>query len=67
LAGALWKSPAGQWYLLAAGSDRVASIAATGGVRGSTAGSLLAVPAKDGARAKLSARLTNGKKLTPLH
>ncbi|MEV0266066.1 hypothetical protein AB0I49_32660 [Streptomyces sp. NPDC050617] len=67
LAGALWKSPAGQWYLLAAGSPRVASITATGGVRGSAPGHLLAVPAKDGARAKLSARLTNGKKLTPLH
>ncbi|MFH8980168.1 hypothetical protein [Streptomyces varsoviensis] len=67
LAGALWKSPAGQWYLLAAGSRDVASVTATGGVRGSASGNLLAVPAKDGARAELTARLTNGKKLAALH
>ncbi|MFV8128082.1 hypothetical protein [Streptomyces syringium] len=66
LAGVLWKSKAGAWYALAAGSDDVASITATGGVRGSTRGALLAVPARPGAHAELSALTTAGKKLTTL-
>ncbi|WP_374223745.1 hypothetical protein [Streptomyces sp. ISL-11] len=66
LAGALWKSPAGAWYALAAGSPDVRSVEATGGVRGTAPGQVLALPAKPGVRTELSARLADGKKLTPL-
>lgn len=50
LAGVLWKSRGGQWYVLAAGSTQFASLATTGGVTGSATGPLLAVPAKQGRR-----------------
>jgi hypothetical protein len=66
LAGALWKSTAGHWYLLAAGSRDVARIKATGGVTGSTKGPTMAVRAEQGARAELSAVLDSGAKLTTL-
>ncbi|MGW2189234.1 hypothetical protein ACWC0D_25520, partial [Streptomyces sp. NPDC001719] len=66
LAGVLWKSPGGNWYALAAGSDDVQSIAATGAVQTTASGHLLAVPAKPGSRTALSARLTDGKKLTAI-
>lgn len=66
LAGVLWKSPAGRWWLLAAGSDQVTSITATGGVAGQAPGRLLSLPAKAGDRAELSGRLTDGEEIEPL-
>jgi hypothetical protein len=61
LAGVLWKAKAGDWYLLAAGSRRTASIRATGGVDGSAPGSLLTVPAEQGAQAELKGTLEDGR------
>ncbi|MFG2832576.1 hypothetical protein ACGFWI_34855 [Streptomyces sp. NPDC048434] len=61
LAGVLWKSASGQWWLLAAGSSQVSSITTTGGLRGQAPGRLLAFPAKAGDRAELRGRLVNGK------
>ncbi|SCK56065.1 hypothetical protein H180DRAFT_05190 [Streptomyces sp. WMMB 322] len=70
VSGALWKSDAGNWYVLAAGSRKVAGIRATGksgGPSGSSPGRKLALLAKKGAEAKISARLANGEKLEPGH
>lgn len=66
LAGALWKSTGGHWYLLAAGSRDVTGIKATGGVTGSAKGATLAVRARQGARAELSAVLESGEALSTL-
>ncbi|MEU3460037.1 hypothetical protein ABZ721_08765 [Streptomyces sp. NPDC006733] len=66
LAGVMWKSPAGHWFLLAAGSRDVTKVSATGGVRASADGPLLAVRVERGANAKLTARLTTGKTLESL-
>ncbi|MFE2377461.1 hypothetical protein [Streptomyces sp. NPDC059398] len=66
LAGVLWKSHEGQWYVLAAGSGQFASLATTGGVTGSADGRLLAVPAKRGAKAQLTGRLTDGTRVGAL-
>ncbi|MFE2428381.1 hypothetical protein ACFXJ5_16795 [Streptomyces sp. NPDC059373] len=66
LAGVLWKSTAGHWYLLAAGSPDVARIRATDGVSGTATGSTMAVPAKQGARAELTGVLDSGDPLTTL-
>ncbi|MFI1619891.1 hypothetical protein ACH4VT_23435 [Streptomyces lydicus] len=66
LAGVLWKSPAGSWWLLAAGSEQVTSITATGGVRGQAPGRLLSLPAKAGDRAELAGRLANGRTVEAL-
>ncbi|MGW7266342.1 hypothetical protein [Streptomyces sp. NPDC054842] len=66
LAGVLWKSAAGSWYLLAAGSGDMTSVAATGGVRGTSQGNLLAVRAKQGAQAELTGRLANGASIDGL-
>jgi hypothetical protein len=60
LAGVLWKSRGGHWFVLAAGSSQFASLATTGGVTGSADGPLLAVPAKQGAQAELNGRLADG-------
>ncbi|MFI5682451.1 hypothetical protein [Streptomyces sp. NPDC051636] len=60
LAGVLWKSGAGTWYLLAAGGRDTASIRTTGGVTAATGGNLLAVRAKRGARAELKGTLDDG-------
>ncbi len=46
--GVLWKSAAGSWYLLAAGSKGTASISAAGGVIASGQGPLLAAKAEQG-------------------
>lgn len=70
VSGALWKSDGGHWYVLAAGSRDVASLRLTGksgGPSGSSPGRRLAMPAKKGAKAKLTARLDNGEKLRPPH
>ncbi|MGW7491476.1 hypothetical protein [Streptomyces sp. NPDC054786] len=61
LAGVLWKSASGQWWLLAAGSSQVTSITTTGGLHGQAPGRLLAFPAKAGDQAELRGRLVNGK------
>ncbi|MFD5635163.1 hypothetical protein ACFWJM_13615 [Streptomyces sp. NPDC127077] len=67
LAGVLWKSGAGAWYLLAAGGKGTASVEATGGVRGSAAGPLLTVRTTQGSRAELKGTLTDGRHITGLH
>ncbi|MFE1750034.1 hypothetical protein ACFW88_05730 [Streptomyces anandii] len=66
LAGVLWKSGAGDWYLLAAGSRDTESIDASGGVRGASQGHLLAVAATRGAQAALKATLADGRSIGPL-
>ncbi|MFD9911019.1 hypothetical protein [Streptomyces sp. NPDC059063] len=65
LAGVLWKSRAGGWYLLAAGSEDVTSIKASG--HDAVPGSTLAVPTKRGARHAVKAHLANGTQLPTLH
>ncbi|MER5277117.1 hypothetical protein ABT025_15320 [Streptomyces sp. NPDC002809] len=60
LAGVLWKSRGGRWYVLAAGSAQFASLTTSGGVTGRARGRLLAVPAGAGDRARLTGRLTDG-------
>ncbi|MEU3722978.1 hypothetical protein [Streptomyces sp. NPDC031705] len=63
LAGVLWKSRAGQWYVLAAGSAQFASVSASGsGVSGSATGNRLALKAPEGAQVDLSGKLTDGTK-----
>ncbi|MEU9237711.1 hypothetical protein AB0D36_35715 [Streptomyces subrutilus] len=63
LAGVLWKSRAGQWYVLAAGSAQFASLSASGGgVSGSANGNRLALKAPAGAQVDLSGKLTDGTK-----
>ncbi|MDQ1039111.1 hypothetical protein QFZ75_005527 [Streptomyces sp. V3I8] len=66
LAGVLWKSVKGGWYLLAAGSGDTASVRATGGVSGSAEGNLLAVRAEQGAKAGLKGTLEGGREITGL-
>ncbi|MFC3576500.1 hypothetical protein ACFOZ0_25085 [Streptomyces yaanensis] len=66
LAGVLWKSARGAWYLLAAGSGDTASIGATGGVNGSVRGHLLAVRTKRGAQAGLRGTLADGRAISGL-
>ncbi|MFJ5994234.1 hypothetical protein [Streptomyces sp. NPDC092370] len=63
LAGVLWKSRGGDWYLLAAGGRETASIRATGAVEGSARSSLLTVPAEQGAQAQLTGTLKDGRSL----
>ncbi|WP_413471099.1 hypothetical protein [Streptomyces peucetius] len=61
LAGVLWQSRAGQWYVLAAGSRRLASVSVLGdGVEGGAAGNTIAVRAHAGARPELNGRLADG-------
>ena len=67
LAGVLWKSQAKNWYLLAAGSQGTSSIRTTGGVSASAPGNLLAVRAKQGARAELEGTLEDGRPISGLH
>lgn len=66
LAGVLWKSKGGKWYLLSAGSEAVGAVTATGGVRGSTEGNVLTLPAKEGAQAALTGKLADGTKVDVL-
>ncbi|MFF4955619.1 hypothetical protein [Streptomyces sp. NPDC001222] len=61
LAGVLWKSAGGAWYLLAAGSEDTASVRTTGQVNGSARGSLLTVRTRQGVRAGLRGTLTDGR------
>ncbi|MEU3776534.1 hypothetical protein AB0F11_25710 [Streptomyces sp. NPDC032472] len=63
LAGVLWKSKAGQWYVLASGSAQFASLSVSGGgVSGAATGNRLAVKAPAGAQVELSGKLTDGTK-----
>ncbi|MFI8861284.1 hypothetical protein ACIGW5_32665 [Streptomyces prasinus] len=66
LAGVLWKSGAGTWYLLAAGSRGTTSVTATGGVEGTVRGNLLTLEAEQGARADLEGTLENGDRVSGL-
>ncbi len=66
LAGVLWKSSAGHWYLLAAGNRDTESIRTTGAVSGSARGNVLAVRAKQGAQAGLQGTLRDGRTVTGL-
>ncbi len=56
LAGVLWKSRGGQWYVLAAGDEQLRSLELSGGVTGNARGNVLAARAKEGAEAQLSGR-----------
>ncbi len=67
MSGVLWKAPSDTWYLLAAGSDEVASISVTGGVTHDAVGRTLAVAVERGVRAELSASLVDGGRLAALH
>lgn len=66
LAGVMWRSPAGTWYLLAAGSRTVTGITAAHGVTGASTGPYLAVPAPRGTRPTLVAHLPDGTTIHPL-
>ncbi|MEU9665875.1 hypothetical protein AB0E25_09815 [Streptomyces bobili] len=66
LAGVLWKSEAGTWYLLAAGDKDTESVRTTGGVRASGKGSRLAVPTQQGAQAGLEGTLEGGRSIRGL-
>ncbi|MFJ9208764.1 hypothetical protein [Streptomyces sp. NPDC102264] len=66
LAGVLWKSRGGTWYVLAAGSGRLGSVQVSGGVRGSTPGSLLAVRAREGVQAELYGETPDGTRVDAL-
>ncbi|MEW2632419.1 hypothetical protein AB0903_12355 [Streptomyces sp. NPDC048389] len=67
LAGVLWKSRAGQWYVLAGGSRQLTSVTVLGdGVEGGAAGSTVAVRARDGARPRLNGRLADGTSVNSL-
>ncbi|MFG2962340.1 hypothetical protein ACGFZS_03555 [Streptomyces sp. NPDC048288] len=67
LAGVLWKSGGGQWYLLAAGGRDTASVRATGGVTASAEGTQLVARAKQGAQADLTGTLEDGTEISGLH
>jgi hypothetical protein len=66
LAGELWRSEGGNWYLLAAGSRDTASVGATGGVRASSQGPLLAARATQGAQVELTGTLEGGRSISGL-
>ncbi|WKE72049.1 hypothetical protein [Streptomyces sp. WP-1] len=67
LAGVLWKSQGGHWYLLAAGSPDTVGIHASGGITASAPGSLLVSKAAKGAQAQLKATLAGGRVIDGLH
>lgn len=67
LAGVLWQSPGGRWYVLAAGSGQFASLSTSGGVTGAARGRLLAVPAAEGIRPRLHGLLKDGSRVDALH
>ncbi|WP_199573439.1 hypothetical protein [Streptomyces murinus] len=67
LAGVLWKSGGGHWYLLAAGSPDTVAIHASGGITASAPGSLLISKAAKGAQAQLKGTLAGGKVIDGLH
>ncbi|MFE2310962.1 hypothetical protein ACFXA9_33575, partial [Streptomyces sp. NPDC059411] len=68
LAGTRWRSPAGQWYLLAAGSREVTGITADGAVRAEASGRVLAVPVAGprSAPVVLTGALASGARITAI-
>ncbi|MEU2730392.1 hypothetical protein ABZ650_22010, partial [Streptomyces griseoviridis] len=60
LAGVLWKSAGGHWYLLAAGDPDVTSVTASGGITATARGNLLIAKAEQGARAELRGTSADG-------
>lgn len=66
LAGVLWKSHGGRWYVLAAGSEQFASLTTSGGVEGWSESRLLTVPARAGDRARLNGTLADGSRVGAL-
>ncbi|MFF5443491.1 hypothetical protein [Streptomyces sp. NPDC012888] len=60
LAGVLWKSPGGRWYVLAAGSSQFTSLTVGGGASGRATGNHLAVRAPAGAQVDLNGKLADG-------
>ncbi|MFC3234513.1 hypothetical protein CP967_25030 [Streptomyces nitrosporeus] len=66
LAGVLWKSGAGRWYVLAAGSRQFTAVSAAGGVQGRARGRLLALPARAGDRVRLDGFLAGGGRVRAL-
>ncbi|WBO66726.1 hypothetical protein [Streptomyces camelliae] len=67
LAGVLWKSAAGHWYLLAAGGKDTATIQAGGGITAAGQGPLLVARAEQGASATLKGTLEDGRAISGLH
>ncbi|MFJ6566914.1 hypothetical protein ACIQNU_05805 [Streptomyces sp. NPDC091292] len=67
LAGVLWKSEAGAWYLLAAATDDVTDVTTTGDVKSTTPGNTVALPTKQNTQATLVAHLPDGREITSLH
>ncbi|WP_438947835.1 hypothetical protein [Streptomyces mexicanus] len=66
LAGVLWKSQQGSWYLLAAGDEDTASLTTTGGVQATARGPVLTVRTRQGATADLKGTLRDGSTLRAL-
>ncbi|KAB8168570.1 hypothetical protein FH609_008545 [Streptomyces sp. 3MP-14] len=66
LSGMLWRSQDAGWFLLAAGSEEVVEIAAGGAVTGRGEGRTVALPAEEGAQARLTATLADGGELAML-
>jgi hypothetical protein len=66
LAGVLWKSQQGSWYLLAAGDEDTASLTTTGGVQATARGPVLTVRTRQGATADLKGTLRDGSPLRAL-
>ncbi|MFJ2556839.1 MULTISPECIES: hypothetical protein [unclassified Streptomyces] len=67
LAGVLWKSRAGHWYLLAAGTPDLRTLTATGGVSGTSRTRTLALPARQNTLAELHGRAADGTEVDALH
>jgi hypothetical protein len=67
LAGVLWKSAAGHWFLLAAGGADTATISAGGGITAAGQGPLLVARAQQGAKATLKGTLEGGRAISGLH
>ncbi|MFE0821940.1 hypothetical protein ACFW40_03860 [Streptomyces sp. NPDC058807] len=66
LAGVLWKSEGGHWYLLAAGDRDTRSVEATGGISDSADGNLLTAKGEQGAQAELKGTLDSGRTISGL-
>ena len=66
MAGVMWRSPASRWYVLAAATPAVTSVAASGPVTARSEGPLLTAPAPRGSRPTLTARTKSGLTLRPL-
>ncbi|MGW6742163.1 hypothetical protein ACWGDX_15800 [Streptomyces sp. NPDC055025] len=66
LAGVLWKSRDGRWYVLAAGSEQLASLEVSGGIEARAKGRLLAVRSKEGTEAALYGKDREGTRVNAL-